>query len=84
MRRAQTTVNESARRYPQRWIRLPRRGVDPDTGLTRAFFYQLINEGKIRTASLRRPGTVRGTRLVWLPSVMELLDRAADHVEAKA
>lgn len=64
--------------YPQRWIRLPKKGVDPDCGLTRPMFYQLMAQGRIRTASLRRPGTVRGARLIWLPSVLELLDRLAD------
>jgi hypothetical protein len=64
--------------YPQRWIRLPVKGCCPDTGLTRGVFYNLINGGKIRSASLRRPGTMRGTRIIWLPSVLELLDRLAD------
>lgn len=77
-------MNESAAKgkasttYPQRWIRLPKKGVDPDTGLTRPAFYQLIAQGRIRTVSLRRPGTLRGARLVWLPSVLALLDSLAD------
>ena len=65
-------------KYPERWIRLPTRGHCPDTGLSRAFYYQLITEGRIRTACLRKPGAIRGQRLVWLPSVMELIDKAAD------
>ncbi len=64
-------------KYPAKWIRLPVRGHCPYTGLSRAAYYQLITANKIRTASLRRPGTLRGTRLVWLPSIMSYLDRFA-------
>lgn len=72
---------ESKVTYPQKWIRIPGRGCCPDTGLTRGTFYDLIHRGQIRSASLRRPGTVRGTRVIWLPSVLALLDRLADHGE---
>ncbi|OGV67755.1 MAG: hypothetical protein A2283_12405 [Lentisphaerae bacterium RIFOXYA12_FULL_48_11] len=68
--------------YPPRWIRLPKRGHCPETGLTRAAFYQLIQGGRIKTAVLKRPGTVRGQRFVFLPSVLQLLDKAAE-VEAR-
>lgn len=60
-----------------RWIRLPTKGRCPYTGLTRPFYYLLIRAGKIRSASLRRPGNLTGVRLVWLPSVMVYLDRHA-------
>ena len=55
--------------YPNRWVRLPSRGTEPNTGLTRGFLYQLINAGKIKTASLKRPGSLKGVRLIWLPSL---------------
>lgn len=64
--------------YPPRWIGLPTRGRCPDTGLSRAHFYQLIDDGRIRSACIRQPGAIRGRRLVYLPSVLEFLDRAAD------
>lgn len=64
-------------KYPGIWIRLPTRGHCPRTGITRAMFYQLIQAGKIRSANLRRPGALRGVRLVWLPSVMAYLDKFA-------
>lgn len=64
--------------YPPRWIGLPTRGRCPDTGLSRPHFYQLIDEGKIRSACIRQPGAIRGRRLVFLPSVLEFLDKAAD------
>ena len=64
-------------KYAAKWIRLPVRGHCPYTGLSRAAYYQLITANKIRTASLRRPGALRGTRLIWLPSIMTYLDRFA-------
>ncbi len=64
-------------RYPPRWIRLPTRGHCPHTGLSRAAYYELIKANKIRTANLKKPGALRGTRLVWLPSIMTYLDRFA-------
>lgn len=67
----------SGDKFPPKWIRLPTRGHCPHTGLSRAAFYELIKANKIRTASLKKPGTVRGARLVWLPSVMAHLEKFA-------
>jgi hypothetical protein len=64
-------------KYPAKWIRLPTRGHCPYTGLSRAAFYDLIKRNKVRTASLRRPGALRGVRLIWLPSAMKFLDQFA-------
>ncbi|MEI6787405.1 MAG: hypothetical protein WCL49_02890 [bacterium] len=63
--------------YAAKWIRLPTRGRCPHTGLSRAAYYELIKASRIRTANLKRPGALRGTRLVWLPSIMSYLDRFA-------
>lgn len=68
----------AAATYPPRWIRLPTRGYCPETGLSRAAAYQLIAAGKIKSACIRKPGAVRGQRLVFLPSVLEFLDRCAE------
>ncbi len=57
------------------WIRLPTRGQCPRTGMSRAKYYELINAGKIKSASLKNPGKLTGCRLVWLPSVMEYIER---------
>ena len=65
-------------KYEPRWIRLVTRGHCPITGLSRAAAYDLIRQGKIKSACIRKPGAVRGQRLVYLPSVLELLDRCAD------
>ena len=64
-------------KYPAKWIRLPTRGRCPHTGLSRAAFYELIKANRIRTANLKKPGALRGTRLIWLPSIMAYLDRFA-------
>ena len=37
--------------------------------------YQLMKEGKVKTALLKRPGKCRGIRLVWRPSVLEYIER---------
>jgi hypothetical protein len=57
------------------WIRLPTHGQCPRTGLSRAKYYELINAGKIKSASLKEPGKLTGVRLVWLPSVMGYIER---------
>ena len=64
-----------------RWIRLPKKGHCPYTGVTRAFYYELIKRGAIKSASLKKPGQLRGVRLVWLPSVLEYIE---NHVEKRA
>jgi hypothetical protein len=69
--------------YPPRWIRLPTRGHCPECGLSRAAAYNLIQEGKIKSACIRKPGAVRGQRLVFLPSVLEFLDRCAERETKK-
>ena len=42
-------------------------------GLKRGYTYQLINEGKIKSVSLRKPGSKFGCRLVHLQSVRDFL-----------
>ena len=68
----------------ERWIRVPSRGYCPHSGLSRSALYRLIRENQIRSTSLRRPGQVRGTRLVYLPSVFEYLDSHAVGPEGNA
>lgn len=64
-----------------RWIRIPSKGRCPETGLSRAHYYLLIKEGKIKSSSLKRAGCLTGVRLVWLPSVLEHIE---NHVEVLA
>ena len=58
-----------------RWIRLPVRGRCPNTGLSRGMYYQLMGRGLIKSANLKQPGKLTGVRLVWLQSVLDLIER---------
>lgn len=71
------------RRYPDRWMKAPVRGYCPETGLTRAAFYQLADAGKIKTACIRKPGAIRGNRLFHLGSVLAFLDATAQETAAR-
>lgn len=68
----------------ERWIRLPARGRCYDCGLTRPHFYRLIADGKIKSACLKEKGKLRGIRLVWLPSVLEYIERHVCKPEQEA
>lgn len=72
------TANESVGLGTERWIRIPAKGVEPTTGLHRSFIYELLKAGSIRTASIKKPGALKGVRLVWLPSLLDFIER---HVE---
>ena len=72
-----TKPTKAGTTYPPRWIRLPSKGRCPETGFTRPSLYALIASGQVKTACIRRPGTVRGQRFIFLPSLLSLLDRAA-------
>lgn len=59
-----------------RWIRPPRtRERCEFSGLTRPYVYQLIAAGAIKSRVLRQPGKMTGVRLIWLPSLMEYIER---------
>jgi rubredoxin len=58
----------------ERWIRIPSKGYCPHCGLSRSHFFDLIKENKIRSVSLRKPGNIKGPRLVWLPSVFDYIE----------
>ena len=57
------------------WDRLPNR--EYYYGCSRAFWYQQIKAGTIRTALIKQPGRIRGMRLVWRPSVLAFIERYA-------
>jgi len=59
------------------WVRIPSRGRELHTGLSRAYLFQLVREGKIKSASLKKPGCMVGVRLLWLPSLFEFIERHA-------
>lgn len=55
------------------WDRLPGKGYY--FGLSRPYVYQLMQEGLVKTALIKRPGNVRGIRLVWRPSMLEYIEK---------
>ena len=56
------------------FVRIPSKGREPWTGLSRSQIYQLIGSGAIKSVSLRRGGTTRGTRLICLKSLFDFLN----------
>jgi hypothetical protein len=61
------------------WVRAPRGGGPcPWSGLSRSTLYALASEGRIRTASIRAPGSLRGVRLFHLPSIMALIEASEE------
>lgn len=61
------------------WIRLPAPGkAEPLTGLRRNVLYDLINARAVRSVSLKKPGTIRGVRLIETRSLLAYLDRLAN------
>lgn len=62
----------------ERWIRLPKKGYCPLCGLSRSHLFALIQAGKVKTRSLRKPGNSRGPRLIYLPSVFEYIENEGE------
>jgi hypothetical protein len=61
------------------FIRLPKQGkLCPHSGLSRAYLYQLANDGRIKTLSLRERGKARGVRLIVYDSLMGYLRSMAE------
>lgn len=57
------------------WVRPPKRGPEYFSGFTRPKLYQLAAEGKIKTASIRENGALKGVRLFHLASVLAYIER---------
>ena len=62
------------------FIRLPKSGPCPITGLTRSKLYELISPNEdngfkppVKSVSLRKPGQIKGTRLIVLQSLLDYL-----------
>src|SRR5258708_5934212 len=56
------------------WVRAPKRGVERYSSLSRAKLYQLASERRIKSASLREPGQIRGCRLFLLSSILAYIE----------
>jgi len=57
------------------WIRSPKSGVDYWCGMSRSKLYQLEKDGEIRSASLRKPGQTKATKLWELQSIFDYIER---------
>jgi hypothetical protein len=58
------------------YVRLPRPGQrDSLTGLTRTAIFGLLKAGKVRSVSLRQPGTKRGIRLIDAGSLVSAIEK---------
>ena len=62
------------------FLRLPKSGQCPITGLTRSKLYDLISPSEdngfkppVKSVSLRKPGQIKGTRLIVLQSLLDYL-----------
>jgi hypothetical protein len=67
------------------FIRLPKSGPCPITGLTRSKLYDLISPNEdngfkppVKSVSLRKPGQIKGTRLIVRQSLLDYLYREVD------
>jgi hypothetical protein len=70
---AESILKEQNGGYPI-WIRAPKIGPERFTGLTRPKLYQLAEAGRIKTASLREPGQVKGVRVFHLASILAYIE----------
>jgi hypothetical protein len=57
------------------WVSVP--DACTVVGIGRSSFYAHLNSGKIRTVSLKRPGTTKGRRLIHLASLLGYLELLA-------
>jgi hypothetical protein len=80
-------TDQTSNSVPARYIRIPPSGTNcPWTALSHAGFYNLLTRAgpEIKTVSLKRPGEKRGTRLVFLPSVMAYLNSLPSQMDGGA
>ena len=55
------------------WVRMPK-PKQRLLGLSRTTLLELSEAGLIRTVAIRKPGAIRGIRLVYLPSLFSYLE----------
>jgi hypothetical protein len=65
-----------------RWLRVA--AVTKYYSIPRSRVYELLNEGVLRTAVLKKKGNVRGIRLIEATHLENLLSDLADDVEGAA
>jgi len=65
------------------WTKLPTKPGQRLQGLSRSAVYIGIDSGKIKTACIKQPGKLTGSRLVWLPSVIAYIESFVEKPEVK-
>jgi len=60
----------------EQWVRMPK-PKGRLLGLSRTTLLELAEQQEIQIANFRKPGSVKGIRLAWMPSLREFLERAA-------
>ena len=56
------------------WIRLPKEGSTcPFSGLSRSYLADLVRRREVPSKALRRPGAVRGVRLICYAGLMDYI-----------
>ena len=55
------------------WVRMPK-PKQRLCGLSRTTILELSESGLIRTVAIRKPGAIKGIRLVYVPSLLEYLE----------
>lgn len=64
------------------FLRLPKPSTTcPITGLSRSKMWDLIAEGHVKSVCLRKKGAAKGTRLVYLQSLLDYLHSQLDVIE---
>lgn len=59
----------------EKWVRLPTKAGERLQGMSRALIYNLISEGVVKSASIKQPGKLTGVRVIWLPSLMNYIEK---------
>ena len=72
---SERVMNQSSGTLGTGWVRLPTKAGERIEGLSKSHAYLLIEAGLIRSACIRRPGCIKGIRLVYLPSIIEYIER---------
>ena len=75
-----TPASATSTTSEREFLRLPKSGQCPITGLTRSKLYDLISPSEdngfkppVKSVSLRKPGQIKGTRLIVLQSLLDYL-----------
>lgn len=75
------TTQKVAELENEQWMRMPRPGTR-FYGLCRTTLDQLCMRGTIRSAVVKKPGAVRGIRLLYLPSLETYLNTLSEEQKA--